>query len=191
MIVRNALALEAQVEERPLAKKQEELAEEEDKEAEMAMAAKAKEKGEGDNVSEEGNEAGPPDGGGGESAEGATTEVKSNGAAATGDHTQSDIAGKHHGHHHKKALLHNDDTELTRVGKVRKFYSVVDNSDCSSGFLKLLDEVHRQFYDAYDSRPVLIPKASNRGSLKPSRPYDTTVRIPDSRRLLLTHSNRR
>lgn len=126
MIVQNALALEAQVEERPLAKKQEKLAEEEDKEAE-AEEAKANVveedveetsamalKGSGDNPQNEGA------GGGGVGGVGVTaaTGPTSNGSTRA-DSSHADTAAKHHGHHHKKALLHNDDSELNRVGRVR------------------------------------------------------------------------
>jgi RNA polymerase II subunit A-like phosphatase len=117
MLAQNALALEAQLEERPLAKKQEKLTEEEDKEAE---ADKAKANGESvASVGEEGEgeEGRPPDEGGGNEVGEGNDEAQSNGSSTP--EGSNAAVGKHQGHHHKKALLHNDDTELTRVGKVR------------------------------------------------------------------------
>ena len=111
MVVQNALALEAQLEERPLAKKQAKLMEEEDKEVEIARAKEKDTVVEGGAVVDQVVVETPPDGGG-------TTEAVavSNGTVVPED--SQALAEKHHGHHHKRALLHNDDTELTRVGNV-------------------------------------------------------------------------
>ncbi|KAF8560165.1 hypothetical protein OG21DRAFT_1480001 [Imleria badia] len=108
MLTQNSLALEAQVEERPLAKKQEEL-----QDAEPTVVS--------------------------------TGNVKAE--------------------HPKKALLKNDDVELRRVGT-------------------LLEDVHRQFFDAYDRRSPEEKNNKRRlGNERPqlSKPCDVTRIIPEMR----------
>lgn len=95
ILARNADALDAQLEERPLAKKQEQLQEEED-ESEKSVA-------DTNGTNEHGEEA---KAGQGAEGEGATTEP----AKSTTPKPEK---------HVRKALLKNDDTELVRVQKVR------------------------------------------------------------------------
>ncbi|KAL0068527.1 CTD phosphatase Fcp1 [Marasmius tenuissimus] len=109
MITQNSLALEAQVEERPLAKRQEQLQDipkpNEDSSVETSTA-----------TSPETAEAAPQD----ENAEQGKNEAQST-APVKMEKTP------------RKALLKNDDKELDRVNN-------------------LLNEIHRQFFDEYDSR---------------------------------------
>ncbi|KAJ7508560.1 hypothetical protein B0H11DRAFT_33549 [Mycena galericulata] len=112
LLTQNTIALEAQVEERPLAKKQEEL-------------------------------------------EGELEETP----------TSNEAKATSHAHHRKAALLKNDDNELQRLGK-------------------LLDEVHRRFFTAYEARRAednnqQKPSSSRRrNSIKPKPAYDVTTIIP-------------
>ncbi|KAG9314177.1 hypothetical protein JVU11DRAFT_4963 [Chiua virens] len=105
LLTQNSLALEAQVEERPLAKKQEEL-----QDAEPSVASK-------DSVKTE---------------------------------------------YPRKALLKNDDVELRRVGM-------------------LLEEVHRQFFDAYDRRSPGERDKRRRPGNEKFKPHDVTRIIPETR----------
>ncbi|KAJ7492115.1 hypothetical protein FB451DRAFT_1077957 [Mycena latifolia] len=124
MLTQNSIALEAQVEERPLAKKQEEL--------QVASAES------------------PAVGG----SQTATNETQvPNSTSLAPEKPQR-----------KAALLKNDDNELQRLGK-------------------LLDEVHRRFFTAYEARRVEDKaKASSsrkrRDSIKPKPAYDVTLIIP-------------
>jgi RNA polymerase II subunit A C-terminal domain phosphatase len=151
MLTRNSIALEAQVEERPLAKKQEELDEQEQKEEDQDQICDAIK----------------PDGKGSE-----VVEVKTD--------TQSTP------HKHPvKALLRNDDYELLRVKSVRYFRPL--NSfvlTCCLEF-QLLDQVHREFYDAYDVSQTLKRPSSpvtKKGKRRPTivdedaPPYDVKVK---------------
>ncbi|KAI0026888.1 hypothetical protein K488DRAFT_64041 [Vararia minispora EC-137] len=120
LVKQNEAALEAQVEERPLAKLQEELTE--------SMPAEQP-------ASVESNEAS------------AAPRMKS---------PQPKPA--------RKALLKNDDTELQRVKK-------------------LLDQVHRQYYEAYDKRPPGIESSKRAGKRRASTAvqYNTTLIVPRMR----------
>ncbi|KAF7338558.1 RNA polymerase II subunit A C-terminal domain phosphatase [Mycena venus] len=121
LLTQNSIALEAQVEERPLAKKQEEL------------------------------------------------EVASDGAPGTSQAGTPTAASEPQAptpkkHQRKAALLKNDDNELQRLGK-------------------LLDEVHRRFFTAYEARRVedkdkVNPSKRRRNSIKPKPTYDVTLIIP-------------
>ncbi|KAJ6547209.1 hypothetical protein B0H19DRAFT_954705 [Mycena capillaripes] len=115
LLTQNTIALEAQVEERPLAKKQEEL-------------------------------------------EVASDESPTK---ATVSETQTPAPKRHQ---RKAALLKNDDNELQRLGK-------------------LLDEVHRRFFTAYEARRVedkdkADSSKKRRNSIKPKPAYDVTHIIP-------------
>ncbi|KAF8185043.1 hypothetical protein K438DRAFT_1837313 [Mycena galopus ATCC 62051] len=122
LLTQNSIALEAQVEERPLAKKQEEL--------EVASdEAPGTSKGESPTAASE---------------------------------TQEPTPKKHQ---RKAALLKNDDNELQRLGK-------------------LLDEVHRRFFTAYEARREDKDKEKadglkrRRNSIKPKPAHDVTLIIP-------------
>ncbi|KAJ7642847.1 hypothetical protein B0H17DRAFT_960034 [Mycena rosella] len=120
MLTQNTIALEAQVEERPLAKKQEEL-QVASAEAPAPIAA---------------SEAETPDS-----------------TSPASEKTQR-----------KAALLKNDDNELQRLGK-------------------LLDEVHRRFFTAYETRreeekAKAGASRKRRDSIKPKPAYDVTLIIP-------------
>ncbi|KAJ7771856.1 hypothetical protein B0H16DRAFT_1514996 [Mycena metata] len=127
MLTQNSIALEAQVEERPLAKKQEEL--------------------EGEVVSDEVPSAGESSGGSEATVAQEPTPKKPQ---------------------RKAALLKNDDNELQRLGK-------------------LLDEVHRRFFTAYEGRRTEDPRERpgsskrRRDSIKPKLAYDVTLIIPQIR----------
>ncbi|KAF7436339.1 Carboxy-terminal domain (CTD) phosphatase [Pleurotus ostreatus] len=120
MLTQNSLALEAQMEERPLAKKQEALVASED-----GQATKTETPSPAESTSSETVVDTPP-----------PTEK-----------------------HVRKALLKNDDFELERL-------------------TKLLDEVHKQFYSAYESRPQ--DDKTRRGRRRESMNvlYDVTRIIP-------------
>ncbi|KAI0274968.1 hypothetical protein BC834DRAFT_23573 [Gloeopeniophorella convolvens] len=129
MLTRNSLALEAQVEERPLAKLQEELQEAAD----------------GQSATEE-----------------STSESASLPQGSESSQKPRETIGEKH---HRKALLRNDDTELERVKR-------------------LLDAVHRRFFEAYDSRPPekgKKPKALNKARPSPHVLYDARIIIPGLR----------
>ncbi|KAK7023823.1 RNA polymerase II subunit A C-terminal domain phosphatase [Favolaschia claudopus] len=115
LLLTQSIALEAQVEERPLAKKQEEL--------EVAS-----------DESPSTNKDVPP--------------------ATTGE-VQAQPSKKHQ---RKAALLKNDDNELQRLGK-------------------LLDEVHRRFFTAYESRRAEL-HTQRRNSIKSKPAHDVTLIIP-------------
>ncbi|KAJ7043342.1 hypothetical protein C8F04DRAFT_1074458 [Mycena alexandri] len=127
MLTQNSIALEAQVEERPLAKKQEEL------EVEVA-------------------------------SEEAPSTGESSGRLETAV-AQEPTPKKAQ---RKAALLKNDDNELQRLGK-------------------LLDEVHRRFFTAYEGRRTEDPRERagsskrRRDSIKPKPAYDVTLIIPQIR----------
>ncbi|KAF9453897.1 hypothetical protein P691DRAFT_791077 [Macrolepiota fuliginosa MF-IS2] len=123
MLSTNNAALDEQFEQRPLAKKQEELRD--------AVAHESS-----SNPSQE-----------------PTTESQpSNSEKPADDQAASPT---HHPEKPKQALLKNDDAELDRIGK-------------------LLDEVHRQFFEAYDTRP---PNSSRRKQAD-NKPHDVTRIIP-------------
>ncbi|TFY63298.1 hypothetical protein EVG20_g6374, partial [Dentipellis fragilis] len=133
MLVRNSQALEAQVEERPLAKKQEELQEASDEAVDRE---------------EKVTETNPPQQAG-----------AAGGAQARSEKPPASPKEKHV----RKALLKNDDAELQRVKK-------------------LLDEVHRRFFNAYDKRLSDNAKGTH-ANLKKRRNssalnYDATIIIP-------------
>jgi RNA polymerase II subunit A-like phosphatase len=127
MIARNSLALEAQVEERPLAKLQEEL--QEAANGQLASESPASSiSGQGENTSK-----------------------------------PSETPGEKH--HHRKALLKNDDVELQRIKR-------------------LLDIVHEQFFEAYDTQPS--DNGGNAKILNKAQPsssilYDVRIIIPGLR----------
>ncbi|KAJ7762404.1 hypothetical protein DFH07DRAFT_410117 [Mycena maculata] len=128
MLTQNTIALEAQVEERPLAKKQEEL-----------QVASDGTPGAGESP--------------GESEAAASEDKAANSKSPTPEKP-----------HRKAALLKNDDNELQRLGK-------------------LLDEVHRRFFTAYEARRLKdTAKAGSssrrRNSIKPKPAYDVTLIIP-------------
>ncbi|KAJ7597313.1 hypothetical protein C8J56DRAFT_851443 [Mycena floridula] len=130
MFTENSLVLEAQLEERPLAKRQEELEESEDADTSVESALNSLE----------------------QAVEAADT--------MDDNHSTSSKSEKHH----RKALLKNDDVELERISK-------------------LLDEVHRRFFTAYESRSTETPKLKRRQSVSgkrhhPPNPYDVTRIIP-------------
>jgi RNA polymerase II subunit A-like phosphatase len=121
LLTQNTIALEAQVEERPLAKKQEEL--------------------------QEASDVAP-----------GTHKDTSSPTAAT-----SEAPAAAPKKHHKAALLKNDDNELQRLGK-------------------LLDEVHRRFFTAYEARRAEEKEKAEvskrrRNSIKSKPAYDVTVRF--------------
>ncbi|KAJ6601302.1 hypothetical protein DFH09DRAFT_1257841 [Mycena vulgaris] len=123
MLTQNTIALEAQVEERPLAKKQEEL--------QVASAESPS----------------------------AGTRAETNETL-----TQNSTSPAPEKPPRKAALLKNDDNELQRLGK-------------------LLDEVHRRFFTAYETRRAEEKaKAGSskrrRDSIKPKPGYDVTLIIP-------------
>ncbi|KAJ8514480.1 hypothetical protein ONZ45_g7970 [Pleurotus djamor] len=118
LLTQNSLALEAQMEERPLAKKQEALVASEDPSPATEASASPS--------SSSTNEV-PPD----------TSKEK----------------------HARKALLKNDDCELERVGS-------------------LLDEIHKQFYAAYEARPQDDKGPRGRGKEALKTLYDVTRIIP-------------
>ncbi|KAL4266263.1 RNA polymerase II subunit A C-terminal domain phosphatase [Pleurotus pulmonarius] len=120
MLTQNSLALEAQMEERPLAKKQEALVASEDGQATKAETPSPVASSSSDTVVDT-----PP-----------PTEK-----------------------HVRKALLKNDDFELERL-------------------TKLLDEVHKQFYSAYESRPQDDKTRRGRRRESINVPYDVTRIIP-------------
>ncbi|THH02377.1 hypothetical protein EW145_g6760 [Phellinidium pouzarii] len=126
MITQNTLALEAQVEERPLARKQEQLESD-------------------DGVGNADDSALSPE---------LTDNTSQNGAVVDqSEHLKVK--------HHRKALLKNDDDELTR----------------------LLNEVHRRFFTAYDNRSP-EKNASKQRKLGSQRevPYDVKFIIPSIRK---------
>ncbi len=111
MMTQNSIALEAQVEERPLAKMQEKLADTEEEETK-------------DDTNSE-------------------------------PRADSEQQQQHPHHHHKKALLKSQDSELDRVGKVGPsllfwLYTYA---------VQILVDVHRRYFQAYDSAP---PPASGK-----------------------------
>ncbi|KAJ7634451.1 hypothetical protein FB45DRAFT_829675 [Roridomyces roridus] len=120
MLTQNSIELEAQVEERPLAKKQEEL----------QVAAE---------------------------------ETPSTASKPASEPTPADSTPTTEKPPRKAALLKNDDNELQRLGK-------------------LLDEVHRRFFTAYEARqvepPPIPPSSRRRNSIKPKPVYDVTLIIP-------------
>ncbi|EKM61406.1 uncharacterized protein PHACADRAFT_204575 [Phanerochaete carnosa HHB-10118-sp] len=138
ILARNADALDAQLEERPLAKMQEELQEAEDEDA--------------DGVDAEALESSSPTVNG-------DSPKPTNGAEA--DRSPTPHREKHH---HRKALLKNTDTELVRVQRI-------------------LEEVHRQYYAAYDERPKEekekhIKRKPSKHHVEPPSPYDVRLIIP-------------
>jgi RNA polymerase II subunit A-like phosphatase len=137
MIARNSLALEAQVEERPLAKLQEELQEA----ADGQLASESL----GSNTS---------------------------GQSEKNTSKPSEAPGEHH---HRKALLKNDDIELQRIKRVSRF--LFRQVSILTAF-QLLDDVHQQFFEAYDNRPP--DKGGKAKALNKARPsssilYDVRV----------------
>lgn len=120
MLKQNNLALEAQLEERPLAKKQEALQE-------------------GNAVAHEHSQHNAEN----KPVAGAQTKLKESSP---------------HKHEKRKALLKNDDHELERVAK-------------------LLDEVHRRFFSAYDARPSAGTRRKSTVKREVA-PYDVTRIIP-------------
>ncbi|KAH7930493.1 hypothetical protein BV22DRAFT_1028215 [Leucogyrophana mollusca] len=129
MLTQNSLALEAQVEERPLAKKQEELQVASDVHLDTENSGGTE------------GQSSPSSGTHATSAESSVTEKGP-----------------------RKALLKNDDTELQRVSQ-------------------LLEEVHRRFFSAYESRPQEDRHKKRRLSsgTKPRLHYDVTTIIPQMR----------
>ncbi|KAI0684753.1 hypothetical protein BC835DRAFT_1523744 [Cytidiella melzeri] len=133
ILARNADALDAQLEERPLAKQQELLQEAEDA-SEKIEAEKA-----------------PSENGKSEHGEVSDERVPSQSVTPKPEK------------HLRKALLKNDDVELVRVQK-------------------LLEEVHKQYYDAYEARPREHIKRRP-GHKRPDHmdPYDVRSIIPQLR----------
>ncbi|EGO02585.1 hypothetical protein SERLA73DRAFT_102556 [Serpula lacrymans var. lacrymans S7.3] len=131
LLTQNSLALEAQVEERPLAKKQEELrfASDDGKVTEVAQETPA-------------------------------------GRSATGCQ-EKQCASTKPDKGVRQALLNNDDVELQRVKN-------------------LLEDIHRRFFGAYDSRSPegrgKKRKTSLLGRYRPDKPYDVTKIIPSMRK---------
>ncbi|KAF7359453.1 RNA polymerase II subunit A C-terminal domain phosphatase [Mycena sanguinolenta] len=123
LLTQNSIALEAQVEDRPLAKKQEEL--------EVA-------------------------------SDEAPSSSKGESSPAAASETPAPPPKKHH---RKAALLKNDDNELQRLGK-------------------LLDEVHRRFFTAYEARTedttsnADVSSRRRRNSIRPKPAHDVTLIIP-------------
>lgn len=72
----------------------------------------------------------------------------------------------------RKALLKNDDTELTRIDQVRsKRFPIQLSSD---HMLQLLNEIHKKFFAAYDERSAQPPRRKSVSS-KDRPMYDVTV----------------
>ena len=141
MLTRNSIALEAQVEERPLAKKQEELEEQEQKEEAQSQS---------------GGDAGKSDGEGAES-----TDVKS-------EVTPQPILHKHTA---KALLRNDDHELLrvnnVRCFDSRSSFSRTHGPFEP----QLLDQVHQTFYDAYELSQVLkrpSSPATKKGRRRPS-----------------------
>ena len=140
MLTQNSLALEAQVEERPLAKKQEEL-------------------------------------------QGIVIRSKSYSYNDTSTDTEHTVAstGNVKPEQPRKALLKNDDMELRRVGTVSNYNDIIRTLDTLNGPRQLLEDVHRQFFDAYNRRsPEERNKRRRSDNEQPqlSKPYDVTVSVP-------------
>ncbi|GJE86193.1 RNA polymerase II subunit A C-terminal domain phosphatase [Phanerochaete sordida] len=147
ILARNADALDAQMEERPLAKKQEELQEEEDQEEEEAEKKES------------------------ESPEPTTNGDTKGDTPKPANGVEVEKPSTPHKHHHRKALLKNSDTELLRVQRI-------------------LEEVHRQYYTAYDDRPKEekekhIKRKPSKHHVEPPSPYDVRLIIPSMRQTVL------
>jgi len=139
LLTQNSLALEAQVEERPLAKKQEEL-------QGIVIWSKS---------------------------------CSCNDTSTDAEHTVVST-GNIKAEHPRKALLKNDDVELRRVGTVSSQDVTIRTLDTLNGPRQLLEDVHRQFFHAYD-RPSSEGRNKRRrpGNEQPrlSKPYDVTVSV--------------
>ncbi|KAI0347959.1 hypothetical protein BDW22DRAFT_1350081 [Trametopsis cervina] len=139
ILARNADALDAQLEARPLAKMQEQLQEAEDASGATNGSKTPSTNGE---------------------AEDSTTAPESQLPRSTTPKPEK---------HVRKALLKNDDVELLRVQK-------------------LLEDVHKQYYDAYDSRPhpnEHIKRKPSHKRLELAERYDVRLIIPQMRQSTL------
>lgn len=73
----------------------------------------------------------------------------------------------------QKALLKNDDIELFRLDHVR--FSLLPKA-CILKVVQILGEIHHKFYEAYDARPAQSSKQPSKAKTKPEKPlYDVTV----------------
>ena len=150
MLTQNSLALEAQLEERPLAKKQEEL--------------------QGMDISAEGTS-----GEGQHSLPSGTPQIPSTVAIPAQDNNQNSSKTDRVA---SKALLMNDDAELERIGEVRPLFHQNFTFSLTRSPLQLLEEVHKRFFSAYDNRLVEKPKrrpSINRLRDLPAVSHDVTV----------------
>lgn len=175
MLSKNSETLNAQVQERPLAKMQEEL-------KQFTAADGSLSKTETISSDKPGVEEKQPKEveNGNENEQDCKTDQKKKSEDKMDSHdTDSKQLTKPEKAPPRKALLENNDTELIRVNEVQfqtSFFQLYPNRD---DLCQILSEIHYKFYNAYDAhskKPGEPPQKRKSGSSKSNKPlYDVTV----------------